>query len=229
MRYNNPFHDLTRFECMLWLSSVTIITFSFILSRAGDALTLIASLVGVTALIFVAKGFVIGQILTIVFAVLYGIISFRSRYYGEMITYLGMTAPSAAATAAAWIRHPYAGTKEVEVHHLSVREHILMWLLSLIVTWFFYYILSLLGNANLFISTLSITTSFLASFLTFFRSPYYAAAYAANDVVLIILWVLAAWQDPSSLPMVACFLMFLLNDLYGFINWQRMQARQRTP
>ena len=200
MRCNNPFHDLTRFEFMLWLSSVAMITFSFILSRAGDALTLLASLVGVTALIFVAKGFVIGQILTIVFAMLYGIISFQSRYYGEMITYLGMTAPSAAATAAAWIRHPYVGTKEVEVHHLSASEHILMWILSLIVTWIFYYILAFLGNANLFFSTLSITTSFLASFLTFFRSPYYAAAYAANDVVLIDLWVLAAWQVLPACP-----------------------------
>ena len=94
------------------------------------------------------------------------------------------------------------------------------------VTVSFYFILGALGNANLPVSTLSVATSFLASALTFLRSPYYAIAYAANDVVLIVLWIAAAMQDISSLPMVACFLAFLLNDLYGFINWRRMERRQ---
>lgn len=84
-----------------------------------------------------------------------------------------------------------------------------------------------LNTARLPISTLSVTTSFLAAYLTYLRSPYYAMAYAANDVVLIALWVLAAMGDMSCLPMVFCFVMFLMNDLYGFWNWQKMRARQR--
>ncbi len=66
----------------------------------------------------------------------------------------------------------------------------------------------------------------LFSYLTFLRSPYYAIGYSANDVVLIILWILAAFTDISCLPMVACFVMFLFNDLYGFYNWRKMQKRQ---
>ena len=101
-----------------------------------------------------------------------------------------------------------------------------MWLLALLVTVLFYFILKVLNTANLFFSTLSITTSFVASYLTFLRSPYYALGYSANDVVLIILWILASVEDISYLPMVACFIMFLFNDLYGFYNWRRMQKRQ---
>jgi len=59
------------------------------------------------------------------------------------------------------------------------------------------------------------------------RNPWYALAYGANDVVLIVLWVLAALRDRSSLPMVFCFLMFLANDLYGYRNWRRMKRRQQ--
>jgi nicotinamide riboside transporter PnuC len=40
------------------------------------------------------------------------------------------------------------------------------------------------------------------------------------------LWVLAAVTDPGNLPMVMCFLLFLVNDLYGFYQWRRMQRRQ---
>ena len=70
------------------------------------------------------------------------------------------------------------------------------------------------------------TTSFLAVYLTFRRSPYFALAYASNDVVLIILWTLAAMADVTYLSVLICFVMFLVNDLYGFVNWKRMQKRQ---
>lgn len=225
----NPFRGLSRFELCLWLSSVTVVTASFLLSPSADLLTLTASLIGVTALIFVAKGYVIGQVLTVVFALFYGVISFYFRYYGEMITYLGMTSPMAVAAMVSWLRNPYPGSREVEVRHVTKKESILLLSSCAAVTAAFYFILRALGTANLGFSTLSVTTSFLASALTFLRSPLYACAYAANDVVLMVLWVLASIADPGYIPMVVCFFMFLLNDSYGFVNWRRMARRQTAP
>ena len=69
------FHSLTKFERNLWLFSIVIVSASFILF-SNDYLTLIASLIGVTALIFVAKGYAIGQLLTVLFAIVYGVISY---------------------------------------------------------------------------------------------------------------------------------------------------------
>ncbi|MBQ8412959.1 MAG: nicotinamide mononucleotide transporter, partial [Lachnospiraceae bacterium] len=99
-------------------------------------------------------------------------------------------------------------------------------LLATVVTVVFYFILEWLGNANLLVSTISITTSFVASYLTYLRSPYYAIGYSANDIILIILWIMATIESISYLPMVFCFVMFLANDLYGYYNWQRMRKRQ---
>lgn len=223
----NPFKDLNRFELLLWIISVLTVTVTFFAFGKTDYLTLTASLIGVTALIFVAKGYVIGQVLTIVFAVFYGIISFKQRYYGEMITYLGMTAPIAAVAAINWLRNPYKGTKEVAIAKMSNLQKRTMILLSVGVTAGFYFILKALGNASLFFSTVSVTTSFLASYLTACRSPYYALAYAANDVVLIILWIIAAGNDVGCVPMIACFTAFFANDVYGFVNWQSMKKRQK--
>ena len=76
------------------------------------------------------------------------------------------------------------------------------------------------------VSTLSVTTSFLAVYFTFRRSPLYALAYAANDIVLIVLWTLASIKDPAYLSTLICFFAFLANDIYGFINWQRMAKKQ---
>lgn len=229
-KYLASFKTLSRFERGLWLTSIAVTLLSYLLSYlisgSGDLLNLLASLIGVTALIFVAKGHVLGQLLTILFSVFYGIISVIFSYYGEMITYLFMTAPMAVVAAIEWIKHPYRDSEEVQVHHVTKKQLTIMWLLAVLVTVLFYFILKALGTANLFFSTISITTSFVASYLTYLRSPYYAIGYSANDVVLIVLWVLASVEDISYLPMVACFVMFLFNDLYGFYNWKRMQKRQ---
>lgn len=220
--------SLTRFELGLWLTSVAVVAGTYIGFQAGDMVSLIASLIGVTALIFVAKGHVLGQVLTIVFAVFYGVISWAFRYYGEVITYLCMSAPMAAVALVTWLRNPYKDSAEVTVNRLNAKQWVIMLIATALVTGAFYFILGALGNAALAVSTLSITTSFLASYLTAMRSPYYALAYAANDLVLIVLWVIAAVADISSVPMVACFVMFFANDLYGFVSWKRMEKRQQN-
>ena len=214
MKLRDSFSLLSKFELALWITSLITVACSYIFSSEYDALTLIASLIGVTALIFVAKGMVLGQVLTVVFAVFYGIISFYFKYYGEMITYLCMTAPIAVASVISWIRHPYKNSAEVIVNRLTRRQTSLMWVLAVLITVLFYFILDALGNTNLIFSTLSVTTSFTASYLTLYRSPYYALAYAANDIVLIVLWVLATVVTPSYLPMVICFVMFFINYMY---------------
>ncbi len=227
MQLIKTIQSLTKFECTLWATSVVVVSASFLCSGNPDFLTLLASLVGVSALIFVSKGAVLGQLLTVAFSLLYGWISFGFHYYGEMATYLGMTAPIAMMSVVSWLRHPYQQSAEVEVHQLTVRQKALLPVLTVLVTWLFYYTLRFWGTANLFWSTVSIATSFSASYLMLMRNPWYALAYGANDVVLIVLWVLAALRDRSSLPMVFCFLMFLANDLYGYHNWRRMKRRQQ--
>lgn len=229
MKISNPFKDLSKFELALWLTSAFLVTLSFILSPNKDYLTLIASLIGVTSLIFIAKGYVFGQALTLIFSVLYGIISFFFRYYGEMLTYLCMTAPMAVMSIVSWIKNPYGETKEVTIRRMTGRQILVMSILTVIVTIIFYFILKYFQTANLFFSTLSVATSFLACYLTFMRSPTYALAYATNDIVLIVLWTTATITNIAYLPMILCFFTFFFNDIYAFFNWRKMEKRQQNP
>lgn len=216
-------------ELLLWSTSVSAILLSFFLFDRTNHLTLCASLTGVTSLIFNAKGNPFGQLLMIVFSLLYGIISYTFAYYGEMLTYLGMTMPMAVFALVAWLKHPFNGNRaEVRVNTIGRRETLWMWLGALTVTVLFYFVLRYFHTANLLPSTISVTTSFLAVYLTFRRSPYFALAYAANDIVLIVLWALAGAEDIRYLSVVICFAAFFVNDLYGFRSWRRMQHRQQA-
>ena len=202
---------------------------SFFVFDRTNYLVLSASLIGVTSLIFCAKGNPFGQLLMVAFSLLYGIISLSFSYYGEMITYLGMTMPMAVFALVSWLKNPYENNRaEVKVNTLAGRELVFMWGLAALVTVVFYFILEHFETANLLPSTLSVTTSFVAVYLTARRSPFFALAYASNDIILIILWVMASVSDAKYISVVICFAAFLVNDLYGYISWQKMKARQEN-
>lgn len=216
---------LSKLEKGIWISSLILIVSTFVLFKTEDYLTVLASLIGATALIFVGKGDALGQLLTIVFAVVYSIVSFQCRYYGEMLTYLGMTLPSAAVAMVNWLRHPYA-EREVKVNVLLRKQWLFLGITAVITTAVFGVALEKLGTANLLFSVISVTTSYFASMLVIYRSPYYAVAYALNDIVLIVLWFLVTREDINYLPMIICFVVFLANDIHGFCNWRVMKKKQ---
>ena len=214
-------------EWALWCVSAVLIVLSHLIWGKDSPLTLIASLVGITSLLFSAKGNPVGQLLMVIFSLLYGVISYQRAYYGEMITYLGMTMPMAVFALITWLHHPFQGNRaEVSVNRIHRWEWIVLVPLTIAVTAAFYFILAWCRTAQLPLSTVSVTTSFLAVYLTFRRSPWYALVYAANDVVLILLWLLAAAQQQQFLSVAVCFAAFLAGDLYGLFCWRKMAARQ---
>ena len=221
---HNPLKTLTKKEWILWIASLLIVLASNLFSADFDLLTLVAALVGVTSLIFAAKGNVWAQILMILFSILYGIISYRFRYWGEMMTYLGMTLPMAVWSTITWLRHPSEGNgAEVEIQILHRTQALWLTISCAVVTFVFYLILKALDTPNIVFSTISIVTSFLAAALTMLRSSYYALGYAANDIVLIILWTLASLENPAYIPVVVNFSIFFFNDMYGFLSWKRRE------
>ncbi len=223
----NPFRSLNRRDVFLWVFSLCAVAVSYLLSPDKEILTLIASLIGVTALIFLAKGDAFGHLLILFFALLYGYISVKMRLYGEMLTYVGMSAPMAVFSLISWMKNPFQeGKREVKITHVTKKQWAILIVLNLAVTFIFYFLLKALNTANLYVSTISVSTSFLAASLSFLRSPYYALGYSANDIVLIILWVVASIEAPENVPMILCFITFLINDLYGFYNWKKMRQRQ---
>ena len=227
--WRNPFVHLNKKDRRVLAVSLLVVMLCNLSTPSAAWTTKIGVVVGAVALVFMAKGDVWGQVLTVVFSVLYGITSWQFRYYGEMITYLGMTLPMALAAVFSWLRHPFQGnTAQVEIHRLTRSQRIGMMVGAIASTALFGVLLWWLNTPNLLFSTVSVTTSFLAAYLTYYRSSYYALAYAANDVVLIVLWTLASVKYTAFTPMSACYSVFLLNDLYAFSSWKRREKEQHT-
>ncbi|HBF44668.1 MAG TPA: nicotinamide mononucleotide transporter [Clostridiales bacterium] len=219
------FCNFKKIDFTIWIVSCLTITFAFALSKFKNVLSFIGSLIGVTSLIFNAKGNVVGQFLSVGFAIFYGIVSATFKYWGETITYLCMSLPVDIIAVISWLKHPYS-KQEVKVEPLNLKKLLFAIFSAIIVTTIMYFVLKKFNTPNLLFSTISVITSWFAVVFVVMRSSYYAVAYGLNDIVLIILWSLASVKDKGYLPMVACFITFLINDVYGFINWCKMEKRQ---
>lgn len=149
---NNPVKTLTKREWSIWLGSIIIVLISNLATKDFDLLTLVAALTGVTSLIFAAKGNVWGQVLMILFSIIYGIISFRFRYWGEMLTYLGMTLPMAVWSTITWIENPSENNgNEVQIQSLSKKHIVALCISGIIVTAVFIIFLKVLTHLILFL------------------------------------------------------------------------------
>ena len=221
----NPIKSITKKERSILLCSILIIGISNLVTGNVNMLMLLAAWIGVISLVLAAKGNVWAQILMVVFSILYAVISWTFRYWGEMITYLGMTLPMAVCSTITWLKNPSENGKEVAIQALTRKHMIALLCLGSVVAAFFYCILQALGTPNLVLSTVSIETSFLAAALTMLRSSYYALGYAANDLVLIGLWISASFENPEYIPVVINFAIFLFNDMYGFVCWRKRELR----
>ena len=219
----------TKFELILWSCSIGVVIISYVGFGRSIDLAFFASLIGATSLILNAKGNPLGMGLMIFFCMIYGYISYTYSYYGEMITYLGMSWPISIMAFVSWLRNPYKNKRsQVTVSSVTKKDIVIIFSLAIVVTIVLYFVLKYFNTTNLLISTFSVTTSFVAAMLTYKRSPYFALAYAVNDIVLIAMWIMATFSDIYYLSVVICFVMFLVNDSYSFINWKRMQKKQKA-
>ena len=132
--------NLTRLERVIWLGSMAVIFISAVIFPEPDWLSVITSLVGATALIFVGKGDPMGQLITIIFGILYAVVSWQLCYYGEMITYLGMTAPTALWALITWLKNPYS-KREVRVADMTPKRWMLLITATVVATVIMFYVL----------------------------------------------------------------------------------------
>ncbi len=219
--------SLNKFERYLWFFSCLAILILYLMMTTKDYITIFTTLLGATSLIFISKGNMLGPIISILFSAFYFVASIRNNYYGEASICILLNIPMCIIGCVSWFKNRLSDNNtEVEVNNINKKEYPLILIMGIVVMVLFYFILKSLNTDALLFSTISILTSFVASYLSIKRSPLYAVAYGLNDIVLIILWSIASYNSIINLCMVLCFVIFLINDIYGFINWQKLKANQ---
>lgn len=215
------FKDWTLFEIILLIISFILIIVSGVICRS-EVLTICASVSGVLCALLQAKGKVISQFVGLIEAVLYSIVSFKNQFYGEVIIYVTIMAPLYIMGIISWIRNKNEETNTVNKNTILLKEWIILTIVNIIVFIGLYYILKYFNTSQLFVSTLSMTTSLTATYLIARRSKYSFVFYILNDVILLLLWGLPIIKgDFTLIPMIISPTILLTEDIYGWKNWNK--------
>lgn len=221
----------TPLEWSLWLGEISVIITGFCLGADKNSLSLISALLGVSCVIFNAKGSVWGQIIAVGFAFTYATFAFLNRYYGESIIYLALMLPIHVASIISWMknRNENSAHIEVKINKLSKKEYIFFAFGTAIVSVGFYFLLYALKTDNLIVSTISLVASMGAAYLMLRRCEYFSLCFIANDIILLVLWSMKIPEVGTAVvPSLISFGLYLINDTYSFINWKRIKHRQQS-
>lgn len=211
--------DWTRFEKILYFSSVTIVLIAGILC-SSNWLTIICSIMGITGAITQAKGKVISQFIGLIIVILYSILSYQNKYYGEVLIYIFIMMPIFISGIVSWIRNVNKDTNTVVKNELSKKEWTVLLIISVVLFVGLYFLLKYFNTQQLFVSTLSMLTSLFATYLVARRSKYGFLFYMCNDIILLILWGLPVINGELVLiPMVFNPIIMFINDIYGWKSW----------
>lgn len=222
------FKNWNLFEIIFLFCSLLVVSLCFAFGSDKNVFSFIVSLVGVVSVLTVAKGLVVAPFINIVYNILYAIISITQKYYGEAIIYIGLMIPICVLSIVLWLKNKNKDNSDVvDINKIKGKEYLYLAVATVVVTIGFYFLLKVLNTNELIISTISLVTSLVASYLMLRRCSYYALGYILNDIILIVLWSIVVKNSGIGyLPTVISFCVFLINDIYGFVHWKLEEKKQ---
>ncbi len=187
-----------------------------------DLLTTLVAFLGFFSALNQAKGKVVGQFTGVILALLYSIVSFRNRYFGEVIVYLVVILPLYIFGIFSWLKNKDKNTEKVKQNVIGKNEWILILVSCVILFIGLYQLLKYFDTSQLFVSTLSMIINITATYLLVRRSKYSFILYIFNALILLVLWGIPVVEgDYLLIPMVFDAILLLINDVYGFKSWAR--------
>ena len=220
--------DWTNFEKLLLFGSVVIVSVVGLCFKS-DLLTVSCSIVGIITALLLAKGKNLGQVFGLLITILYSIVSFKNKYYGEVLIYALVMLPMYIIGIFTWINHKNEKTNSVEINSIEKKEWVIVSIVFALVFVGIYYLLKAFNTNELVVSTISVLASLFAVYLQIRRSKYSFSFYMVNDIILMFLWGIPVIRGSYILfPMLLNPIINFINDMYGFYNWKKTEKIQNN-
>ena len=219
------FKDWTIFET-LFLIIGTLVALVLTPLFKGTVIDLGYTLLYFWTALLLAKGKYSCYIIGIISTFFYAYVSYSNRYYGEVIISMCCTLPLMIVGLINWIKHQDI-SNTVIIKAISKKEITLVLISQVLLFEVYYLLLKTFNTNNIFISSLSVVASLIATYLTARRSEKGFIGFIINDVILIALWgIPVLYGELNIIPVLLCPVLLLINDIYGVYNWKRIKEKQ---
>lgn len=215
----------------------------------------LSAITGLICVVLAARGSIWTYAWGIVNCVSYGFLAYHCGYYGDMILNVFYFLPFQFIGFAMWKRHLRKKDESIVIaKRMNIKQIAFTLIAGVVCAGVFGMILS--GVDNWFTTAMARNVSIYTYIDNVFHIPYLGAmfdsstevlqivaqilmvlafteqwiAWIITDVITVIMWFAVCMSDPTTipwaLPTLIMWIAYLVNAVYGMINWRNMSKKE---
>lgn len=211
---------------IFWMIFANVTILGVSISLGDTPLSIVASLTGVVCVILCGMGKVSNYFFGTINVVLYAIVAWSAKYYGDVMLNILYYFPTNIIGWIAWAKHLDRQKNEVYKKRMTIKQDILLGIISVVSVLGYSYILKLLGGNLPIIDSMSTVFSVIAQILMIKRFTEQWVIWIIVDVVSVIMWIAAFFTEGQSVAVLMMWSVYLANAIIMFIKWQKESKQE---
>ena len=220
------FKEWTWFE-RIWLLLFSIVNVFLYLKWDSGLIGLISAMSGMLCVVLVTKGKISNFVFGIVNTATYAYISYGYGLYGESMLNALFYLPTQFIGLWMWQRHRSVNKvrdEDIEIKRLSVKGWAIVIASVVVGAYAYMHVLMALDAQQVRIDSVAVVMSVVAQILLTLRYAEQWVLWILVNLLSIVLWVVTLSQSGGSdYTMPVMWTAFLINSIYGWINWLKLQ------
>lgn len=199
----------------------------------GDSLMgIVSATTGVICVICTGKGKLSAYLFGAVNTLLYAVIAYQAKYYGEVMLNALYYFPLQFYGFYIWSKNMNTETHEVNKTRMSNKYRTVMLLAVVLLTVIYGFCLSLLGGSLPYVDALSTVVSVVAMIISIKMYMEQWMLWIIVDVVTVIMWGAAFARGSESIATLLMWIVYLGNAVIMYFKWSKeanRDQRQNVP
>lgn len=206
---------------VLWMVFANAVILGVSVYMGDNALSIIASLTGVICVILCGLGKVSNYFWGTINVLLYAYVAWKAKYYGDVMLNLLYYFPTNIIGWVLWSKNVNKETNEVYKKRLTLKQDILVVIISITGILGYSFILKALGGNLPLVDSMSTVLSVIAQILMIKRFAEQWAIWIVVDIVSVIMWFAALFGEGQSIAVLLMWIVYLANAVIMFVKWRK--------
>lgn len=204
-----------------WLLVACFIICALSIYWKDSFMGIVSATTGVACVVCTGKGKLSAYLFGLVNCVLYAVISYNAKLYGETMLNALYYVPMQFVGFYVWSKNINNETKEVKKIHMKNTTR-LIWLLIMIVTTIAYgFILKALGDSMPFVDSFTTVSSIIAMIVSVKMYSEQWWIWIVVDVFSVYMWLVQFINGNDSIATLLMWVVYLLNAIVMCIKWEK--------
>ena len=204
---------------LIWLAAACITIFTLSVYWKDTFVGIISATTGVACVVCTGKGKLSAYIFGMVNTVLYAVIAYNAKFYGEVMLNVFYYFPMQFYGIYVWSKHINNETHEVQKKKLNFKGKTALAVSITAVTVLYGYILNIFGGSLPYIDAFSTVVSVAAMVVSIKMYAEQWILWIAVNVVTVIMWVFAFMNGSDSIATLIMWIVYLVNAVVMYVKW----------